>query len=253
VRSVLAATLLSGVAAIASGQTRGAELVREQKPVYPENLNKASRQGNVVLIGRIDRNGAVQDVRAVWTTHEQLVEPTMTAVKAWVFRPALKDGKPVEIAANIVFPFRIRDDKGKVVGMAIPGPALSALAIFPADAGGRRSAPEGFPVRAGTDPRVRVEASLDVPALPRERRLTVRVEAVSPSGRRLPVFEDTLTVAAKETDAKLKPFSAPIGSDWEDGIWMLRFKADKSYVGAGQFWLARDPDRFDFAAALRRK
>lgn len=252
-RTAFAAALLSGIAAAVSAQTRGAELVREQKPVYPEALNKASGQGNVILIGRIDKNGTVQDVKPVWTTHEQLVEPTMTAVKAWVFRPAIKDGRPVEIAANIVFPFRIRDEKGKAVGFQIPSPALSALAIYPADDTGRKTGPEGFPLRTGVDPKIRVEASLDVPPVPRERRMTIHVEAVSPTGRHVPALDQTVTIPAKEGDAKLRPFNVSIGRDWEDGIWMLRFQADKRNAGTGQFWLAKDPDHFDFAAALRRK
>ena len=57
-------------------QTRGAELTREQKPVYPESLSKAIAQGNVILIGLIDKNGTVQDAKAVFTTHEQFVEPS---------------------------------------------------------------------------------------------------------------------------------------------------------------------------------
>lgn len=251
-RSTLTAFSLLLCAAALCAQTRGAELTREQKPVYPEALNKGVAQGSVILIGRIDQNGTVQDIKAVWTTHEQFVEPTITAARAWVFRPALKNGRPIDIAANIVFPFRIRDDKGKTAGREIPGPAIRELAIFPADAVGRKTAPEGFPIRQGADPRLRVEAAMDVPAVERPRKITVRVEAVSPTGRHVPVFEDALSVPGKGTEIKL-PFSVAIGRDWEDGIWMLRFRADKSNAGTGQFWLARDPDHFDFAAALRRK
>lgn len=251
-RRLVATLLLTSGAAVLSAQTRGAELAREQKPVYPEALQKAVAQGNVILFGRIDKNGTVQDIRAVWTTHEQFVEPTITAARAWVFRPALKNGQPIDIAANIVFPFRIKDDQGKNAGREIPGPALSELAIFPADAAGKKTAPEGFPIRQGGDPRLRVEATLDLPAVEKERKATVRVEAVSPGGRSFPVFEDSIKVPGKGTQAKFS-FSAPILGGWEDGVWMLRFKADKRNAGTGQFWLARDPDHFDFAAALRKK
>ena len=44
-----------------------------------------------------------------------------------------------------------------------------------------------------------------------------------------------------------------IGADWEEGVWTMRFLADGREAGAGQFWLARDPSRFDFAAALRKQ
>jgi hypothetical protein len=252
---LLCAAALAALAAPAprlAAQTRGAELAREQKPVYPEALSKAIAQGNVVLIGRIDKTGAVQDAKAVWTTHAQLVEPTLTAVRAWVFRPALKDGKPVDIAANIVFPFRIRDEAGKSAGRELPGPALSELAVFPADAGGRKTAPEGFPLRAAAGSRVRAEFAIDVPALPAARKVTVKAEAVSPTGKRVPVFEDVRALKPREGQLRAT-FSAPVGADWEDGVWMIRFQVDKRQAGTGQFWLARDPDHYDFAAALKKK
>jgi len=253
VTRLLGAAILLSLAVIPplAAQTRGAELTREQKPVYPDALSKAAGQGNAVLIGRIDKTGTVQDPRVVWTTHEQLVEPTLTAVKAWVFRPALKNGQPIDIAANIVFPFRVRDDSGKASGF-LPGPALSELAIYPADASGRKSAPEGFPIKKGVDPKLRVEASVDLPPVESARKVAVRVEAVSPTGQKSSVFEDSVTVLAKGTSFKT-PFSVPVGKAWEDGIWMLRFQIDKKSAGMGQFWLASDPDRFDFASALKKK
>jgi hypothetical protein len=244
--------LLLAIATTLSAQTRGAELIKQPKPVYPEALKQAIAQGNVILIGRIDKNGSLQDIKAVWTTHEQFVEPTITAARAWVFRPALKDGRPIDIAANVVFPFRINDDQGKAAGRELPGPAISELAVFPADAAGKSTAPEGFAIRQGGDPRLRVEAAIDVAPLENPRKLVVRVEAISPTGKAFPVFEDALSVPGKGTRVKVA-FSTPIGRDWEDGVWMLRFKGDKRLAGTGQFWLARDPGTFDFAAALRKK
>jgi hypothetical protein len=46
---------------------------------------------------------------------------------------------------------------------------------------------------------------------------------------------------------------AAVGADWEEGVWTLRFLADGREAGGGQFWVARDPSRFDFAAALRKR
>jgi TonB family protein len=251
VRHLLAAAFLLRALSL-SAETKGAELVKQPKPVYPEALSKAIAQGNVVLIARIDKNGTVQDAKAVWTTHELFVEPTLTAVRGWAFKPAMKDGKPVEIAANIVFPFRIKDDQGKLAGRVLPGPAISELAIYPADAAGKMSAPEGFPIRKGGDPRLRVEASIDLPPVESARSVTVRAEAVSPSAVRVPIYEDSRSLSSGAAQVPVA-FSAPIGRDWEDGIWMVRFYVNKANAGTGQFWLARDPDRFDFATALKKK
>ena len=206
----------------------------------------------MIVIGRIDRGGKVQDPRAVFTTHDPFVGPTLAALRGWAFRPAVRDGQPLEIAANIVFPFRVRDEKGKLVGRELARPLFRELAVYPADASGGKSAPEGFPIRRGTDPRLRVEAVLDVAGRPAARRIPFRADAASPGGRRVAVFEDSVAVPAGRTEARLS-FSAKIGPDWEDGIWMLRFFAEGSEAGKGQFWLARDPARFDFAAALKKK
>ena len=235
----------------AQAQTRGAELLRQQKPAYPDTLLKANAQGSVILIARIDKNGKIQDVRPIWKSHARFVGPTLEAAKAWAFRPAVQDGRPIEIAANIIFPFRLRNEKGQAVGRDIPGPSLHDLAIYPADGSGRRSAPEGFPIRNSKDAQMRVEASLDLPPHPNASRLSVSVEAVSPSHKRFPVFQQAVPVAAKATEVKL-PFTVPVDQSWEDGVWMLRFTVDDEEAGGGQFWLARDPARYDFAAALRK-
>ncbi len=228
-------------------QTRGAQLLQQQKPAFPETMNKAMRQGNVLLIGRIDTSGRVRDVKAVGSTHPDFVAPAVAAVQLWQFRPALSNGKPIEIAVNIGMRFRL-DSKQRG---QISSPILGDLAVFPADASGKQAAPEGFPIRPGIDPKLRVEPVLDLSPAPAARTLHLRAEAVSPSGRRVTVFDRSVAVGAGATEAAL-PFSAPVGADWQDGIWLIHFIADGSDVGGGQAWVARDPSKFDFAAALRR-
>jgi TonB family protein len=231
----------------ASGQTRGAELVRQQKPVYPEMMAKGLRQGNALLIGRIDAQGRVQDLRAVGSTLPDFVDPAVAAVRTWAFKPALADGKPVEIAANIGVRFRFESaQRGQ-----LSSPILGDIAVFPADAAGQRAAPEGFPIRRGVDPKLRAEPVLDLSPAETPRKVHVRAEAVSPAGRRVVLIDRSVDVGPKKAEVSF-PFSAPIGADWPDGVWLIRFTADGGDAGGGQFWLARDPVRFDFAAALRQ-
>jgi periplasmic protein TonB len=239
-----AALLAAGfllAAASSPGQTTGAQLLKQPKPVYPENLNKGLRQGNVNLIGRIDTKGKVQDIRFVDATHDGFVEPAVAAVNAWEFRPARRDGKPIEIAANIGMRFRL---EGKNHG-EITRPILGDLAVFPADASGKSKAPEGFPIRRGADPRLRVEAVLDVSPDPKPRKVNVTVEAVSPRGRRVLIHEELVSVNPKAAEVKI-PFTPAVGADWEDGVWLLRFQADAKDAGGGQFWLAGDPEHYQF-------
>ncbi len=232
---------LLAAASAAAAQTTGAQIIRQPKPVYPENASKGLRQGNVNLIGRIGTNGKVQDLRYVDATLDLFVEPAVAAVNAWEFRPARRGGKPVEIAANIAVRFRL---EGKTHG-EIDRPILGDLAVFPADASGRSKAPEGFPVRQGADPRLRVEAVLDVSPDPKPRKVNLWVEAISPKGRRVLIHEELVTVNPKAADVKI-PFTPAIGADWEDGVWLLRFRVEGKDAGGGQFWLAGDPEHYQF-------
>jgi hypothetical protein len=123
--------------------------------------------------------------------------------------------------------------------------------VFPADATGKKAAPEGFPVRPGIDPKLRAEAVLDVDPQPKPRSIRVRVEAASPSGRLYILLDGRFPAPAKAAEVRV-PMVASVGADWEEGVWILRFLADGKDAGGGQFWVARDPSRFDFAAALRK-
>jgi TonB family protein len=234
------ALLLSGAVA-ALAQTRGAVQVKQQPPTYPEDLWKSQQQGNVLLIGRIDSQGRVQDVVVVGASQTEFEIPAMQAVRAWEFKPATRDGKPIEIFLNASVRFRIPGDRRG----DIPFPMLGDLAISPADASGKATAPEGFPLRLGKDPALRAEAVLDVAPNPAARTLAVRVEARAPSGKTYPVFQPPVLVPARATEVRV-PIVVKIGDGWEEGVWGLLFTVEGKGAGGGQFWLARDPTRFAF-------
>jgi TonB family protein len=241
VRGALGACLLLAGAAGAGAQDREAVRTKYQPPVYPENLLKTEKQGNVLLAGRIDTQGRVSDLHLVAASARDFIKPAVEAVQGWQFRPATRDGKPMEVFLNVAVRFRIEGEKrGK-----LEAPILGDVAISPADASGQKSAPEGFPIRRGQDPALRAEALLDVPPTAEDRTLTVKAEAVSPKGRRVPVFLPPVAVPAKAAEVRI-PVVAPIGPDWEDGVWMLRFTVNGAGVGGGQFWLAADPSKFSF-------
>jgi TonB family protein len=130
--------LLLGAAPPAPPAATGAEVQKYQEAVYPEALLKAEQQGNVLLSGRIDRTGSVVDLRPIAASYPGLVGPAVTAVKAWKFKPATRNGKPVDIAANVGVRFRVKSNKRGI----IPQPILGDLPVFPADAAGQRAAPE---------------------------------------------------------------------------------------------------------------
>jgi protein TonB len=245
--AAVALLLLSAASGFAAEPATPAQVQKYQEAVYPEALLKGQQQGNVLLIGRIDREGNVQDLRMISASFQGFVDPALAAVRAWRFKPATRDGQPVEIAANVGVRFRLKSDRR---GM-IPQPILGDLPVYPADASGSRSAPEGFPIRLGVDPKLRAEAVLDVDPQEKARSIRVRVEATSPAGKPYILFEGPVRVPPKAAEVTV-PTVAAVGADWPEGVWILRYVADGKDAGGGQFWLARDPARFDFAAALRK-
>jgi TonB family protein len=243
----IATLFLPAAMAFAAGPATPAEVQKYQEAVYPEALLKGQQQGNVLLIGRIDREGNVQDLRMIAASFQGFIEPALAAVRAWHFKPATRDGKPVEIATNVGVRFRLKSNRRGL----IPQPILGDLPVYPADASGNRAAPEGFPIRLGVDPKVRVDAVLDVEPQSNARSIRVRVEATSPAGKPYILLENSIPVPPKATEVRV-PTVAAVGADWPEGVWILRFVVDGKDAGGGQFWLARDPSRFDFAAALRK-
>jgi TonB family protein len=239
----LVPALLLCLAARAGAQTRGAVETKHVDPVYPDNLLKTEQQGNVILFGRIDASGRVDDLIVFATSHRDFSAPAIAAVRQWQFRPAMKDGKPIEIFANVGVRFRIQNDKRG----QIPEPILGDIAISPADASGKATAPEGFPIQKGKDPALRAEVLLDVSPQPEARTLGVTVEARSPSGKRLPVFQPPVAVAAGAAQVKF-PVVVHIGDDWPEGAWILHLTVNGKNAGGGQFWFARDPAHFQFTA-----
>jgi protein TonB len=69
-------------------------------PVYPELAKKMRISGRVCLIGVIATDGSIQELKVV-SGHPLLAKATMDAVRQWVYRPTLLNGKPVEVSAPI--------------------------------------------------------------------------------------------------------------------------------------------------------
>lgn len=231
---------LGASASSLTAQTRGATLTKKADPVYPEDASQKDKQGNALFIGKIDKNGDVKDLHMASATAKEFVAPAMDAVRAWKFKPAMRDGQPIEIPLNAAVRFR---KTGPQRGL-LPLPILGDLAVYPADASGAKTAPDGFPIRRGKDAALRAEVVLDVsPQQP--RTIAMNVAAISPSGKSIPVFQPPLAVPALVTEVTF-PVVLPVGPDWEEGVWTLRFIADDKNAGAGQFWVATDPDHFHF-------
>ena len=76
-------------------QVQQAQLISRKDPEYPPIAKQSGAQGEVVLTATIGVDGKVKDVKVV-SGHPLLRNAAMAAVKQWVYKPTILNGKPVE-------------------------------------------------------------------------------------------------------------------------------------------------------------
>jgi protein TonB len=60
----------------------------------------------VILYAVIRKDGSVDSIQLVRSVDPELDQDAMEALAGWKFRPAERDGAPVEVAAIVRIPFR---------------------------------------------------------------------------------------------------------------------------------------------------
>jgi TonB family protein len=82
-------------------------LIRKVEPEYSEEGRKAKFEGTVILYAEIDPDGVPQNIRVRHGVGLGLDEKAVEAVRKWRFKPGLKEGRPVTVAATIQVSFRL--------------------------------------------------------------------------------------------------------------------------------------------------
>ena len=72
------------------------EVITKINPTYPEIAREAGVDGTVLLQALVDKEGKVRDVK-VAKSIPMLDQSAVSAVKQWVFKPALSNNKPVAV------------------------------------------------------------------------------------------------------------------------------------------------------------
>jgi protein TonB len=89
------------------GKVLEAMIVRRAIPVYPPLARQARVQGVVKLVGVISQDGTIQRLQVI-SGHPLLVQSAVDAVRQWVYRPTLLNGRPVEVEAPIDVNFTLQ-------------------------------------------------------------------------------------------------------------------------------------------------
>lgn len=94
-----------------SSDLSGPAPVRKVDPKYPPTLINEHVEGEVVLYAVIRQDGSVDSIQLVRGIDEQLDKNAMNALSQWKFRPATRQGEPVELEAIVHIPFHAPDDR----------------------------------------------------------------------------------------------------------------------------------------------
>jgi TonB family protein len=84
------------------------EVLSKSDPAYPGELIHDGVQGTVVLTAIIHADGSVSDIAVAKSLDPRLDKNAMQALSRWLFRPALKNGKAIDLEAVITVPFRTK-------------------------------------------------------------------------------------------------------------------------------------------------
>ena len=82
--------------------------LRKVDPKYPPELRTGRVEGEVILYAVIRRDGTVDSIQLVHGVDTHLDANAMDALAQWKFRPAEKNGAPIDLEAVIHIPFRAR-------------------------------------------------------------------------------------------------------------------------------------------------
>ncbi|HVO58630.1 MAG TPA: TonB family protein [Dongiaceae bacterium] len=92
--------------AAATGEIAEPSPVRKVDPKYPPTLAAEHVEGEVILYAVIRRDGSVDSIQVVKGIDEQLDANAVRALAQWKFRPAERNGEPLDLEAIVHIPFR---------------------------------------------------------------------------------------------------------------------------------------------------
>jgi TonB family protein len=93
-------------ALVASGVMAGLK-VRGSVPSYPETSKRKNISGSVVLKARIGTDGHIHSLRVISTPDGDLAIASLAAVRAWIYKPYLLNGEPVDVDTTITVHYAI--------------------------------------------------------------------------------------------------------------------------------------------------
>jgi TonB family protein len=98
-------TAPTGPASTSSDEVAEPAPLRKVDPKYPPTAVAEHIEGEVILYAVIRRDGSVDSIQVVKGIDQQLDTNAMRALAQWKFRPAERNGEPVDLEAIVHIPF----------------------------------------------------------------------------------------------------------------------------------------------------
>jgi len=89
------------------GGVSSPSIIHKVEPEYSEEARKAKWQGTVQLSVIVDETGHPRDIKVAQSLGLGLDQKAIEAVQQWLFKPGMKDGKPVAVIATIQVTFHL--------------------------------------------------------------------------------------------------------------------------------------------------
>ena len=90
------------------GNIRVPRKLQDVRPVYPDSMRAAGREGTVSLDAIIAEDGSVSSVRVLsGDVHPDFAVAAVDAVRQWKFSPTLLNGRPVEVVMTVKVGFSL--------------------------------------------------------------------------------------------------------------------------------------------------
>jgi TonB family protein len=86
-------------------------VTKRVNPVYPEEAKAKGLEGKVYVSILVDTGGKVKEAKVLKSDNPVFDTAALDAARQWLFSPAIKDGKAVEVLLTMPFMFKLADKK----------------------------------------------------------------------------------------------------------------------------------------------
>jgi protein TonB len=83
-------------------------LIKKVVPIYPDLARKAGLEGTVYILALVDLDGTIKRV-VIQKGSDMFNEAAISAVKQWVYKPAINANQPVKVWVGIPVKFNLRE------------------------------------------------------------------------------------------------------------------------------------------------